>query len=181
MYWEASFWQEHITDTRNNMEQKNFTKAQCAAFTGHRLLPFGKPEYLKEQIKNAIIEYYAEGIHNYFCGMAMGFDLLAAETIMSLKNELANLHLTAVVPYRNQYERWHMRDQVRYMAIIDKADRVIILSEQYFNGCLLRRNDYMLSHSSRLIAYFNGKPQGGTFYTYRKAQSKGMPVTNLYP
>lgn len=162
------------------MEHRTFTEAQSAAFTGHRFLPFGNHEYLKEQIRNVIVECYNQGIHNYLCGMAMGFDLLAAETVILLKDKLVNLHLTAVVPYRNQSERWYTKDQSRYRVILGKADQIIILNEQYFNGCFLRRNDYMLSHSSRLIAYFDGKPQGGTFYTCRKAQSYGIPVTNLY-
>lgn len=56
----------------------------------------------------------------------------------------------------------------------------ILLSKHYFNGCLLRRNDYMLSHSCGLIAFFDGKPKGGTFYTCRKAKSMGMDIINLY-
>ena len=43
-----------------------------------------------------------------------------------------------------------------------------------------RRNDYMLSHSCGLIAFFDGKPKGGTFYTCRKAKSMGMDIINLY-
>ena len=35
-------------------------------------------------------------------------------------------------------------------------------------------------HSSSLIAWYDGKPKGGTFYTYRKATANGLKVINLY-
>ena len=111
---------------------------------------------------------------------ALGFDMLAAEEVISLKVELPNLKLIAVIPYDGQNERWSAREQDRYWDILDKADDAILLSKHYFNGCLLRRNDYMLSHSCGLIAFFDGKPKGGTFYTCRKAKSMGMDIINLY-
>lgn len=120
------------------------------------------------------------GITNFYCGMALGFDMLAAEEVISLKVELPNLKLIAVIPYDGQNERWSAREQDRYCDILDKADDAILLSKYYFNGCLLRRNDYMLSHSCGLIAFFDGKPKGGTFYTCRKAKSMGMDIINLY-
>ena len=55
-----------------------------------------------------------------------------------------------------------------------------MLSEHYYNGCLLRRNDYMLSHSNGVIAYYDGTPKGGTYYTIRKARQMKLPVLNLF-
>ena len=40
--------------------------------------------------------------------------------------------------------------------------------------------DYMLAHASGIIAYYDGKPKGGTFYTCRKARLKGLDIINLY-
>ena len=112
--------------------------------------------------------------------MAMGFDMLAAEEVIKLKEELSDLKLIAVIPYRGQSERWAYQQRERYQRILSKADEEILLSEGYFNGCLLKRNDYMLDHVSGIIAYFNGKPMGGTFYTCRNARAKGIDLINLY-
>lgn len=71
-------------------------------------------------------------------------------------------------------------EKERYQNIISRADRVIVLSEHYFHGCLLRRNDFMLEHSCGVIAFYDGKPYGGTFYTCREALKKGMDIVNLY-
>ena len=77
-----------------------------------------------------------------------------------IESGTSNLKLIAVIPYDGQNERWSAREQDRYWDILDKADDAILLSKHYFNGCLLRRNDYMLSHSCGLIAFFDGKPKG---------------------
>ena len=61
-----------------------------------------------------------------------------------------------------------------------KADKVIVLSDTYYKGCLLRRNDFMLQHSNYVIAYYDGKQKGGTYYTCREARKRGMTVVNLF-
>lgn len=155
-------------------------KEQSVAFTGHRFIPYGKLPMLKAALKNVIIELYTKGYNNYYCGMAIGFDLLSAEAVLSLKAEYKGLRLIAVVPYRNQDERFSFTDKKRYRSILNKADETIILREDYCQGCLLRRNDYMLAYSNQVIAYFDGENKGGTFYTCRNAQAEGMPVINLF-
>ena len=54
------------------------------------------------------------------------------------------------------------------------------MSDVYFSGCYLARNDYMISHSAGVVAYFDGTPKGGTFYTIRKARGKGKSILNLF-
>lgn len=119
-------------------------------------------------------------LSSFYCGCAMGFDMLAAEVALALQSELSGLQVIAVVPYRGQSERWNDAMKARYDTILCNSDDVIILSEHYYHGCLLRRNDYMVFHSSSLIAWYDGKPKGGTFYTYRKATANGLKVLNLY-
>ena len=68
----------------------------------------------------------------------------------------------------------------RYDHILAKADKVIVLSDTYYKGCLLRRNDFMLQHSNFVIAYYDGKQKGGTYYTCREARKRGMTVVNLF-
>ena len=110
----------------------------------------------------------------------MGFDLLSAEVILSLKTEYKELRLIAVIPYRSQDERFSIADKKRYHSILHKADETTLLCENYHQGCLLKRNDYMLAHSSQVIAYFDGENKGGTFYTCRNAQAKDLPIINLF-
>lgn len=110
----------------------------------------------------------------------MGFDLLAAETVLFMKEMYSDITLVAAVPYRGQCEKFTPYNKQRYHNILSKADKVVILKENYANSCFLRRNDYMLSCSGHLIAYFDGVPQGGTYYTFKRAKQRGMPVVNLF-
>lgn len=132
------------------------------------------------QVKSEIAKAYADGFRCFYCGMAMGFDLLAAEAALSLQSELRDLQVIAVVPFRGQSDRWSKEAQAKYDAILRIVDDVVVLSERYFNGCLLKRNDYMVNHSSRLIAYHDGTDKGCTFYTVKKAGQNGLKVVNLY-
>ena len=52
-----------------------------------------------------------------------------------------------------------------HLDVYKRQDRVIVLSEYYFKGCLLRRNDFMLEHSCGVIAFYDGKPYGCLLYT----------------
>ena len=146
----------------------------------HRSVPFAKRRELKQCLKSEIAKAYADGYRYFYCGMAMGFDLLAAEAALSLQCELKDLQVIAVVPFRGQSDRWSKEEQAKYDAILRIVDDVVVLSEQYYNGCLLRRNDYMVNRSSRLIAYFDGNPKGGTFYTVREAKRQGLDIVNLH-
>lgn len=149
-------------------------------FSGHRIIPYFHLKRLERQLRTAIISAYADGFRNFFCGMAMGYDLLAAETVLSLQSELPDLRLIAAIPYRGQTERWSDTMKSRYDDILRNTNDTVILSEHYYQGCLLRRNDYMVVHSSRLIAWYNGNPKGGTFYTCRLAEANGLTVINLH-
>ena len=112
--------------------------------------------------------------------MVLGGDMMAAEVVLSLKEQFPDIRLIGVVPFSGQSDRWDSSEQERYHRILAKTDMVVVLSGNYFHGCLLRRNDYMLSHSYGVIAYYDGKPQGGTFYTVRKAERMKMEVVNIY-
>lgn len=159
---------------------EKYDKAVSVCFSGHRSVPSDKRRELKRRLKSEIAKAYADGYRCFYCGMAMGFDLLAAEAALSLQSELKDLQVIAVVPFRGQSERWSQEAQAKYDAILRIVDDVAVLSEGYYSGCLLRRNDYMVSRSSRLIAYFDGNPKGGTFYTVREAKRQGLDIVNLY-
>ena len=120
-------------------------------FAGHRHIPIQRRNELYAKLEKAVKANYANGVRNFNCGMALGFNLLAAEVVVRVKAQHPDITLTAVVPFRRQCERWSDKDRRHYYALISQADKVIVLSEIYYNGCLLKRNDYMLSHCIGVI------------------------------
>lgn len=153
--------------------------AKAVAFTGHREISHNHQGQVRERLKDAVLQAIHQGANKFYCGMALGFDMMAAEEVLSLKLSIPMLKLIAVVPFKGQSASWSMVERQRYAYILSKADDVVHLSEDYFNGCYFKRNDYMLSQGS-VIACFDGKPKGGTAYTCRKAREKRMPVVNVY-
>lgn len=161
------------------MEELN-TRAKSVAFSGHRIIPSGKRTEIESKLAVQIKRCYESGIRDFYCGMALGFDMMAAEAVLSLRNELPGIRLIAAVPYKGQADKWRGQEQKRYEKLLSVADKVILLASGYYKGCLLRRNDYMLANSDGVIAYFDGTPKGGTYYTCRKALQTGMKVFNLF-
>lgn len=162
------------------MDILEYKQAESCAFTGHRSIRPEHERVLRGRLRMAIEEAYDAGVTNFVCGMAVGFDMLAAEAVLSLRDELPDITLTAVVPFRGQEERWSEANKRRYRRILEEADSVIELSDRFFRGAELRRNDYMIGHSCRVIAYFDGSPKSGTGYTVTQAMNKNLKIINLF-
>lgn len=157
-----------------------------AAFTGHRkerILQNSEP-CLLGQIQLAIIEQveqlYKQGCRTFYCGMAEGFDMLAASAVVACKWQFQDIRLVAVIPFRNQSARYEPLDKMHYQVLLHEADEVIMLSEYYYRGCFHRRNDYLVEQADVMIAYWDNIFKGGTFYTIKKAQQAGKTIINLY-
>ena len=84
------------------------------------------------------------------------------------------------IRYARQAAAWSAQEQERYQAILAKADRVNLLSERYYDGCLLARNRYMVDLATHLIAVYDGQ-KGGTKYTVDYAKKKGLFVSIIDP
>ena len=160
--------------------RNEFENLKSVCFSGHRIVPFAKQNEIMRLLRNEITKSYHEGYRCFYCGMAIGFDLLAAKATFSLKSELPQIKIIAVLPFREQNEKWNEKNKVEYETILKKVDDVIIVSDHYHQRCFLQRNDYMVQRRSRLIAFYDGKFRGGTFYTYRKAKFMGLEIINIY-
>lgn len=151
-----------------------------AAFTGHRYIDARKRQRVKETLKRQIVEAYGQGFRNFMSGFALGFDMMAAETVVSLRETCPGIILTAAIPFKGQPTYFSSYDKRRYNRLLCLADEVMVLSETYFPRCFLERDEFMVSHSSFLIAYYDGRERGGTFYTVKKAREQGLPVANVF-
>lgn len=104
------------------MDKTKYIKANSVAFSGHRTIAENCKDEIRKKLRGKIRLLYAMGFTNFFCGMALGFDMLAAEEVISLKAELPKLKLIAVIPFEGQSERWSAMEQDRYKSILAKAD-----------------------------------------------------------
>ncbi|WP_300729604.1 SLOG family protein [uncultured Bacteroides sp.] len=155
-------------------------KNRSAAFSGHRKMQ-GNHTRIQFRLLSEIRACYASGYRLFYTGGAVGFDMLAAEAVLSEKQNCPDMVLVVAVPFNGQDAFFSQSAKLRYKKILEEADAAIILSESYYPKCYLRRYDFMLLHSSVLIAYWNGISCGGTSYTVRKAlNGKRVVVRNLF-
>ena len=108
----------------------------------------------------------------------MGFDTLAAQTVLELKTIYPQIKLILVLPCLSQTKGWSARDIEIYEDIKQKADKVVYTSHDYMRGCMHKRNRHLVDNSSVCICYLT-ESTGGTFYTVDYAQAKNLTVINV--
>ena len=138
---------------------------RACAFTGHRDL---QDETLQDSLYIALQSLINQGVRVFYNGGAKGFDLLAAELVLRLKQEYATtpIRLILCVPCPKQDSAYSPADKARYARVLREADEVISLAERYFRGCMQNRDRYMADRADVLVAYLR-KDTGGTAYTVR--------------
>lgn len=122
---------------------------------------------------------YARGYRTFLCGMAVGFDLAAAEVALSLRDELKGLQVVAVVPFEGMQLRFSESQRALFERVAHGADEVITLATRYSASVYALRNNYLVDNSTAVIAYFTGE-KGGTAYTVRRAVKKLAYIINIY-
>ena len=162
---------------------------RCCAFTGHRprKFPWGYNEAdarcvaLKETLAKEIAKLVNAGYTDFFSGMAEGTDTWAAMAVLALKKENPALRLHCVLPCEGQADEWSASAQELYHSILAQADEVVYVSREYRDGCMLKRNRYLVDHAACLLAVYNGERRGGTAMTVRYARKLGREVIILNP
>ncbi|WP_064976588.1 SLOG family protein [Alistipes provencensis] len=146
------------------------------AFSGHRTYCGDAADALRRTVG----ELYARGFRTFLSGMAVGFDLAAAEAVLELRDRMPGIRLVAAVPFRGQEVRFPQSDRECYGRVLAAADAVEVLSPVYHRGCYAVRNDFLVDNARVLVAWYDGSP-GGTHYTVRRALRRGLEVLDLHP
>lgn len=162
--------------------KRNKSIGLSAAFSGHRTISEAKAEELENKLIETIRNLYNQGYRTFYCGMAIGFDLMVAFCLVYVKQEYGlDIRFIACIPFIGQESLFSEEDKFRYNTILQAADEKVVIAKQYSKYSYLRRNDYMLQHSSTLIAYHDPSlSKGGTAYTIRKAIEMKKDVVNLF-
>ncbi len=137
--------------------------------------------HVKERVERCILDLYDRGFRRFIVGGATGFDLIAARALAEIKiHTLKDINIVVAVPFRGQEDGYTPAEKALYHHTLRTADEVKYLSEKFYKGAFLDRNDYMLMHSSLLVCYYNGQ-RGGTMYTVNRAIKLGHEIINLCP
>ena len=144
------------------------------AFTGHRILDRGFDANLLDRV---ILNLIKSGAQKFFCGMAKGFDLEAAEIVVKYKKQY-DIRLCACIPCEEQSKYYSAKDKRRYENVLCACDEKIVFSEEYVDGCMQERDRFLVDNSEVLVCYLR-KKSGGTFYTVNYAKKINRKIIEL--
>ena len=163
----------------SNLQLENGVKV--CAFTGHRDFEYfvncvdsSLLLRLEEEIRAAL----DRGVREFLCGMAQGFDLCAAETLLRIAENYKGVRLIAVIPCADQTDTFSQKNRERHEKIIKSCFDTVVLSDKYTKGCMHIRDRYLVDHCDEIICFLR-KKSGGTFYTVRYARKSGKKVIEI--
>ena len=157
-------------------------------FSGHRpaKLPWGEDEddprcrALKARLRDALDAAYEAGYRHFICGMARGADLYACEAALAARERYPHITVESAIPCPTQADGWTEGERTRWRSLVARCDFETVVQARYAPGCMQRRNRYMVEHSGRIIAVFDGQ-DGGTKRTVEYAMRQGLEVVLLMP
>ena len=153
-------------------------RKQTCCFTGHRIIPCEHLPKLAQSLENVLRRLIAEGICYFGTGGALGFDTLAADTVLRLHQQYPQIRLILVLPCRDQTRSWRQQDIEHYEIIKFQADKTVYTSNFYTPDCMHRRNRHLIDNSSVCVAYCT-RSTGGSAYTVNYARQKGVQAILL--
>ena len=160
------------------LTEEDKRKTRCC-FTGHRPQKLHRPvDDIKVDLENEILSAIADGYTTFITGMAYGTDIWAGNIVVRLKDRFPDLKLIAAVPFPEFSENWDEEWKDRYDRLLAKADFVKVMAQEYSDAAYQVRNQWMVDHSSKVIAVYDGTA-GGTRNTIQYARKNHVFVKYL--
>ncbi len=162
------------------MENKPLVEAKSAFFTGHRKIDKETSDKISYVLDILLRNLAYAGITTFYAGGALGFDTLAAQAVLRLKNRLPelNVRLELILPCKNQTKFWSDEDISVYNDILRQADRVEYIHETYTSTCMHERNHRLVELGDVGVSYLRHSG-GGTAYTVGYAAKMGKEMISV--
>ena len=140
-------------------------KGKTCCVTGHRDLPQNEIKKIKAALKHEIDAAVTDGFTCFMSGFADGADQYFAELVLERKQTNPALELIAVIPYCKRLDSLNKKTRTR--ELLEACADVVVIQEKYLPSVYSHRNRYMVEHSDRVIAVYDGRENGGTAKTIR--------------
>lgn len=148
--------------------------------TGHRPHKLGRDYLLKSNNSLSIIKLTSEtllslGATAVISGFAQGFD----QMLVIAASEVG-VPVFAALPCRGQHLKWSDESQDLYLNLLNKCKDITFVTDgPYCDGCMIKRDYWMVDNAEGVLAYWNGS-SGGTAKTVEYANRVGKPIWNLW-
>ena len=81
-------------------------RSKTVCFTGHRELPADDLPKISKRLEDALATLIEQGYRYFGAGGALGFDTLAAQAVLRLRERYPQIRLILVLPCLNQTRGW---------------------------------------------------------------------------
>lgn len=135
--------------------------------TGHRDIPAGQVERVKEALRREAEQAVRDGYTRFISDFAEGVDLWFAEIVAKLRKENPELRLEAAIPYRKRLAALGKKEHTK--KLLGECTDIGIISEEYAPGVYMKCSRFMVQQSDRVIAVYDGREKGGTVTAMRFA------------
>ena len=159
-------------------------KRISCSFTGHRNISDEDRDSLLPRLKSTVLYLISQGVREFHCGGALGFDTVAASVVLDIARLHEGIKLILELPYDGQSSGWSDGDRRIYDFIKSKAHEVNIHGEKPKNReqavkLLLARNRILVDKSHYCVCFLK-KSGGGTLYTVNYAKLHDVQIINLF-
>lgn len=142
-------------------------EGKTCCVTGHRNLPQNEINKLKTALRREIDLAIADGYTRFMSGFSDGVDQYFSETVLERKKARPELELVAVIAYQKRLDR--LKEKGKTYELLKTCADVVVMQEEYHPSVYSKRNRYMVEHSDRVIAVYDGREKGGTVRAIRFA------------
>ena len=157
-----------------SLEQR---RATCC-FTGHRDLPLWEEEKVRTRLRYRLMPMIFDRVAYFAVGGGLGFDLLAAEYLLKVRDEFKKqIRIISVLPYPAYYAGWPEEDIRRQEEIIRRSDKVVCACTEERSDAWRIRNKMMLDGSAHCVCYCR-RLTGKTADAVRYAMRQGVILHN---
>ncbi len=158
--------------------ESRYDLSHCCCFTGHRAIPAEESEGIRLKIQAEAENLINKGVVVFIAGGALGFDTIAARTVLALKSKYPFIKLVLALPCDNQSEKWSDCNKRIYDDILSGCDLAHYVNRAYKNDCMRLRNEYMVKHAKYCVCYLR-KQCGGTAYTVGYAKRMERVIISI--
>jgi uncharacterized phage-like protein YoqJ len=144
------------------------------AVTGHRDLSKRTVEAAKWWIEKIAQKYPQATI---ITGGAIGTDLLVAQ--LAIKAELKS-KVYLPFEFETHTARWNQTSKAQLRWVLDRSEIRVVGGHQYSVKLYHRRNERMVDNADVILAFWDGREDGGTASCIRYAQHRGKRVFDAF-
>lgn len=156
---------------------------KSACFTGHRNFT-GNTKNLDTRLYDILERAITKkNVADFYTGGAVGWDELAARTVLKLREIYPHIKLHLILPCSNEEQtaKWTKEQKTEFYRILALTDTVEYISEHYYNGCMKIRNARLVELADFCFCFWDtNRQKSGTAQTVRMAQRKKIMIINFF-